>query len=1345
MGIRTFIISAAAYILYTIPSYASVPDGFIQINNNTGLSNSSVTAIFQDSDDVMWFGTWNGLNRYDGASIIQYHPQAGQTKSISHQVIRSIDEDSEGRLWIATDFGINRMDRADGTFDSYFLGYSSPYIYEERTFSCTISADGTVAASVKGGQIHIFDYSTEEFRLLEGCEGLAVTSVLFFDAYRRLWALTEGNTLVKMSVSDGKASDINAVHMPERSGRLFFDGHDRIWTQARDTIYYMDIYNPDPEMKDSGLHIRSTLNSVKYIDGDIYACSTDGCWKIDSGLCMHRLTEEEIPVWSVFKGSQNILWLGTDGKGVLKEKYRPEFISALDRQVGEKFPVRAIAIDRKGNTYVGTKGGGLSIFPLGGGIFQKFNVGPGKTYNSVLALETAGDRVYIGTDGKGLLYMDQADGVLRRLDLGKGAGEKVESVYAILSAGTDTLYLGTSGNGLFRAVMDGGKVEYVENFRHSCTDPESIGSNIIYDLADDGQYLWMATRGGGLNRFDKATGKTRIFMEGSGREGFLCSNDVISLLLDSQKRLWAGTSSGLCCVDTDGYKYFDESSGLPNADIHAILEASDSTIWASTDRGIARLDKNASSISSWTYVDGLSDNEYCDGAGFSGKDGKELFFGSVSGVDIIKPEMVGSESFKPKLSLKSVEVDNKRYFPQGNNIITDYRTGSVTLTFSLPDYISEEKNSISYFLKNGRAKGYETLEDSRWIDIGDSRQIVIGRLSPGKYTLWVKASGGHMDAGTSPMTFHMDVAWPKLLKPWLMALYSCIALGIMAVLYMLHRSRKAIYEALEKEKKENARKEEIVQAKFRFFTNIAHEFSNSITLIFGAVEQIFSSDAGNGRDRKQLVSIRSNADRMHRQISELMEFSKADAGHLPAVYEKVDIGELLKYTSENFMDMAEAKKILFKIHVQHGLPQWVTDRSMLEKIVFNLLSNAMKYTPEEGWIEIQAGTGAVGDLVISVRNSGPGIAPDKLTDIFDRYVILDNFETKLSHGHYTRTGIGLALCKDLTAVLGGKITADSRQDVFTDFTVTLPWKDESNITRPSSAAEKNVLPGYSFVKEEGSDAAGCMSTDRDAPDGQASDPGQDGNMDGNNDEGRTAGRSVILIVDDYQEIRDMISDILSCRFDSVQASDGEAALELLGKTSPALIICDMIMPGMGGMEFVKKVKSDTRTASIPVVMLSCDTDMENRVNAINTGADMFIVKPFHPRYLLAAVERMLDRGHMLEPSDSWPPACDSAFSRKVTDALSKNFSDENYNQDALAYDLAMSRVQLYRKMKSEMKTTPGEFIRNFRIRQAEIMLRETGKTVQEIMYDCGFHNKAYFYREFSRIHNCSPKDFRHRR
>ena len=1318
MRTLAFIIFYMAAVIGSV-SVAAVPDGYTQISNNAGLSNSSVTSIFQDSEDEMWFGTWNGLNRYDGNILIQYRPQSASDDAISHQVIRSIDEDKDGYLWIATDFGINRMDRDSGKFTCYFLGYGRSYIYEEGLFSCCVSDEGTVTAALKGGNASVYDKASDTFMPIEGCEDITVSEVLFFDKEGKLWVQTSGGDLAWMTLDGNRAGKIHEIQLPEYHGRPIFDGNDRVWVQDGEDVSCVGIYSADPVPEYPGLKIMSTLNTVRNIDGKLYAGTTTGCYAIGTDYSKTSVTGEKISVLSLFRGTQDILWLGTDGLGVLKEKYRPEFISALypSPAVSGRFPVRAILIDSHDNIYIGSKGGGLSVRGSGEQTFRNFNVGPGKTYNSVLALEEDGDRIFIGTDGDGLLFMDRTVGSPKRLDLsGFPEGSRVSSVYTIEKSGDDTLYLGTSGNGLFRIIMENGKAVSVTNYRHEDDRTSSIGSNIIYDIADDGRYLWLATRGGGLNRFDKRSGTAKI-LTGSGR-GTATSNDILSLLTDSAGRIWAGSSSGLIMVTrqedgTFGTRLFDETSGLPNTDIHAILEGCDGSIWASTDKGMARLDRDGTSISSWTYDDGLSDNEFCDGACFAADDGSKLYFGSVGGVDIISPELVKEVGFIPKLNLSMVEVDNTRYLPCGNVISTDYRSGSISLKFSLPDYVSGGKCSVAYFLKRGRDKDYGNIKESEWIDIGESRQIIVSQLRPGNYTLLVRAVGADREFGI-PQSWLIEVSWPMLLTPWLILLYCCIAAAVVCVLYWLHKSKKAISEELEQEKRDNAVKEEIVQAKFRFFTNIAHEFSNSITLIFGAVEQIFSLDDDSGKCRKQLIAIRSNADRMHRQIQELMEFSKADSGHLPVLYEKVDVNELLKYTFDNFMDVAESKKIKLAINAQEGLPQWVSDRSMLEKIVFNLISNAMKYTPAEGSIDISAMRGGDGSLVISVRNSGPGIPQDKLKVIFDRYVILDNFESKLSHGHYTRSGIGLALCKDLTELLGGTISVESKVDEYTMFSVSLPWKDDTDITRASQQ-----------------------------PSGPSEWTGH-----------HSGKRPVILVVDDSAGIRMLISDILSDSFDTLEAKDAENAMEIMKDVTPALVISDMIMPGMGGIEFVKKMKSSEKTKGIPVVMLSCDTDIENRVNAIDTGADMFIAKPFHPRYLKAVVDRMLQDSvpgtaarnsleSVIDRVDGIIPETGTgSFTDKVMEALSKNFSDENYNQDALAYDLAMSRVQLYRKVKHELGTTPGELIRRYRIRQAEIMLARTDKTVQEIMYDCGFHNKAYFYREFSRLHNCSPKDFR---
>lgn len=1324
MHIRFKLIFILSSIMLVSASRPSIPEGYTQISNNSGLSNSSVTTIFQDSSGEMWFGTWNGLNRYDGTGIRQYRPQGATAGSISHQVIRSIAEDTDGYLWIATDFGINRMDRQNETFSVYYIGYGRPYIHEEGLFSCCVSDKGEVAAALKGQSVQIYDKSSDRFQPLPGLDTIDVASVLFYDRSERLWIETDEGDLCRITVHDGAAVNTETIHLAADHGTPIFDGSDRIWVQTGDNITYIDIYSDSVGTGKIGTRLKSTLNTIREIDGKLYAGTTTGCFIIDGDGHATSITGKNIPVLSIYKGTQDIIWIGTDGLGVLKERYKSEFITTIrPSSASGRFPVRAIHADSTGFILIGSKGGGLTVLDSTGKVYRKFNVGSGRTYNSVLSIERAGDRIYIGTDGTGLQYMTSPSGPIYSLDLSGFPGNSmISSVYSIEKAGRDTLFLGTSGNGLFRIVTgDSGNIMSITNYRHLDQTEGTIGSNIIYDIVNDGRFLWLATRGSGINKFDKITGQAEIIRGDKG--GPAISNDILSLMIDSSGRLWAGTSSGLAMISepysmTPQTRVFNEFPEVSNTSIHSILEGTDKSVWVSTDNGIARLSAGADTVTSWTYEDGLSDNEYCDGAGFAADNGTQLFFGSIGGVDVITPVQADLENFMPELNLSLVEVDNSRYYPEGNIISTDYRSGSISFRFSLPDYVSGEKCSVAYFLKRGKEIRTDNIQASDWIDIGNSRMIIISQLRPGNYTLLVRPVDPGHNFG-EPKTWIIEVSWPKLLKPWLILLYSFIFLGIICILYWLHKSRKSISEELEREKRDNAVKEEIMKGKFRFFTNIAHEFSNSITLIFGAVEQILARGTLNDRDRRQLIAIRSNADRMHRQIEELMEFSKADSGHLSVIYEKVDISELFKYTSDNFIDVAESKKIKMDISVDSALPSWVTDRSMLEKIVFNLLSNAMKYTPADGWIKVHAERNKSGDLEIRVVNSGPGIPQDRLSDIFDRYVILDNFESKLSHGHYSRTGIGLALCEDLTLILRGKISVDSKINEYTVFTVTIPWKDDNEITVASMAeGQKEKIQEIPAKTAEQ--------------------------------------RAAILVVDDFEDIRTLISDILSEEFDVIQASSGETALRILEDASPALVICDMIMPGMGGIDFVKKMKSDEHTRSIPIIMLSCDTDIENRVNIINTGADVFIAKPFQPRYLKAVVEKIFKTtsaendtydplGKVLGNVDIHSPVQeDSSFVNKVMDALSRNYSDENYNQDALAYDMAMSRVQLYRKVKHALGSTPGELIRRYRIRQAEIMLLKTEKTVQEIMYDCGFHNKAYFYREFSRLHNCSPKDFRNR-
>lgn len=1295
------------------------------LSNNDGLSNSSVNTIFQDCNGIMWFGTWDGLNSFDGNRFRQYRPQSNNPNTLSHHVIRSIAEEDNEHLWITTDYGINRMNKKTEEFEHYFLDYDNPYIYQEESFSCAISKKGDIVATFKGSTPYIYNKKENYFipTVIKNSRNYKGAKKIFFDNEDYLWIYEIEGDLLKIKISEkNEAEMLYKVNLPENIDDIFYDRNNNLWFSINNQLGYIELSSQKPELKLTGLRIEGTLNDVFFSKGNIIIGTTDGCYSISFDHIITTI-EKDISILSVFVGSQDIIWAGTDGNGVLQHfnisKFIEKFTTSNSNDIG-KYPIRAIFKDTYNNLWIGSKGGGLTRINENKAN-NTYNVGAGRTHNSVLELSKGSECLWIGTDGPGIKYYDYKSNSLKSLNIDNSPyKECIYSVYSIIQTDSSTLYAGTSGEGLFKIKIDNNKnIISINQFKHSPKNKlsKSINCNIVYDIIMYDKKLWIATRGGGLNIYDLATDTFTSFRCNPQNKNSICSNDLTVLHKDTSNRIWVGSSSGISIASKDQsgkliFNTINENSGLSNSNIHAIEEDYNNNVWVSTSNGISKINPQTLQITNYYYEDGLQNNEFSDGAGFANSNGDEIYFGGINGYNIIYPHLITEKSYKPDLIIDNIYIDNNLYIPENNSIKTSYKTTSINITLSVTDYIDNNKCQIAYKI-NKKGNILDQKNNDQWIQIGNSRQIILNGLSPDKYIIYIKTSNANQ-IWNEPKAIELIISPPIWMTSWAISLYVIIFVVSCIIFYKIKKSKLIMRHALEMEKQEKINKEEIHQAKLRFFTNIAHEFSNSITLIYGAVEQIFANQNPDSKEKKQLLAIHQNAERMHKQIQELMEFRKADTGHLQIQLTEVDINELIKCTCDNFLDIAESKKIRIKLNLDNNMPTWITDRSMLEKIIFNLLSNAMKYTPNEGNITVNAKITDNEQLFFECKNSGPGIKPDDIPNIFNRFTILDNYENKMSQGLTTRNGIGLALCKDLVNLLGGNIIVKSEINEYTSFIVTLPPKAKEDIQATLIKREMPFKTEKLFEKQ----------------------------------------KPTILIADDQPDIINLIKEILDNDYETIGAANGLEAIEILKTMTPSLIICDIVMPKMSGTELISRIKNDEQTKYVPIIILSSKSSIENQIAMLETGASFFINKPFHPRYLKAAVDRLLYNKDLMksfsESSSAYKEKYnnnivskeDRRFIDNVIEVLSKNYNDENYNQDALAQDLMISRIQLYRKIKQIAQTTPGDFIRTYRLKQAENMLIHTDKTIQEIMIECGFHNKAYFYREFAKIHNCSPKDYR---
>jgi len=1329
----------------------------VNLTNNDGLSNSSINSIYQDSSGLLWFGTWDGLNVYNGRNFKTYKPDPGNAQSISNNIIRDIVEEQKNIQWIATDRGINRLDTRKNTFERFFTDKGNQTIFSEHSFYIARNSSNRIFASIYAQGVFFFNAASHQFEHLKAVQNFR-TKKIFFDLDDNLWVYTEDKVLFKIVFKKGKSKtpaieNVVQFQHVKNIESVFYHSNNEIWMQTTDEKFY-SYHISEGVVIESPIKTEKTgvLRAMLFMNGYQLWGAASGLYRYNLKTNVLETVLPNVSVLSLIAGTQQIVWVGTDTQGVWqlspsREKfhtYSAENIPAFGSSA-----VRTFFEDRNRALWVGTKGSGIYTFNRKtdnqeSGFNQHFTTANGLLNNSVFTVVEGQENEYwIGTDGRGINYYDTKKLKMCTLLVSDSLRRKVNlsSVYSILPTDNNVLWVGTSGYGMYKLEIDRSTNPYsIKNYKQYIfkNNHSSLSNNIVYSIIrDDASHLWIATRGGGLNRFNRQTEQFQNFRFSSNSSDFISSDDILCLYKDTRGILWAGTSMGLNKLirfenGKPVFTRYTEKEGMPNNTIHGILEDKEHNLWLSTNKGLAELvhDRKNTRIVSYFKKDGLQNNEFSDGAFYQSPYSHQFYFGGISGFNVFNPLEITHSNYIPSLIMDAFFVDNiETNFSDflamkssDQTLILSYKIKSFSFKFIPLDYLSGTKCEISYLLE-----GYQ----KDWIQLGTSNTIVFTNLPTGKYVLKVRCSNA--DKIWSEQYFSL----PIIMRPpwWASTIaYFCYFVLLIGLVIVIHRFIKnqlnarnnILLKELEKQKIE-----EIHQAKLRFFTNIAHEFSNSLTLIYGPCEQLLRTHATDGFTRKYINIIKSNSERMQTLIQQLIDFRKAETGHLQLKIERVYIPELVKFVIDNFMEVLEQKEIQLSLTFSPKTFHWQTDRDSIEKIVFNLVSNAVKYTPANHKINVVVET--IDDrLFIRVTNTGVGIKLAYQQSIFDRFEVLDRFEMQVSKGIETRNGIGLALCKNIVEVLQGTISVESDGETSTSFIVSLPElaldKTQNSINSaapiPKSIVETNEDELHDKIRIS-------------IPD--------------------TKKEGMVLIIDDEKEIRELLSDFLSDRYEVAEAANGQEAIELMRIRMPLIIVCDIIMPVMNGVEFVKTMKEQELTRHIPIILLSSKSSVESQIEGLEVGADAYLSKPFHPRHLEALIESLLHRNQaVLAYSESAYAALeqfegklvhkeDKDLMLRITQIIHDQMDNESLTLDFIASETALSKMQLYRKMKEIIGQTPTEYIRSIRLKQAEKLLKTTNKTVQEIMYTCGFNNKAYFYREFAKKYHLTPKEYRNQK
>ncbi len=1365
---RGFWIGLAVALLCPMAQAASALQEvhFEHIVTPRGPSAGTLTSIVRDRTGFLWLGTTNGLLRYDGYTFETYRHDPADDQSISGNHIWSIAEDVNGDLWIGTSArGLNRYVRAEDRFQRYAhdpddagsLGGDRevPWVYRDRSDRIWIALweDG----------LDRYDPSNARFlhypMTLEDSEGVPRSSVqrIWEDNTGNLWLGTKRG-LVRFGPEENSIELYRYDPSDPRSlggdyvSALFEDDRGRLWVGSQGG----GLSRHDPETDSFSVFRHDPADDSSISSDLVTAIAEDGQGYLwigteDQGLNRFDPNTGRFErfvaapgragslrsnrIASLHVDPRGILWIGMVAEGL--SRYHPgrrrfAHHRLQDPSVGDSVepPLRAIHERRDGKIWVGTAGGGLTLYDPETRQSRRYHdqsdTPRGSRIDSVsaLAADEAGN-LWIGAQGVGLCRL--AAGESRIQCVGSHL-EDLKRINTLLLDREGLLWIGTDGDAV--SVYD----THTERFVFQGSDSDSPFSDLrhVWDLHEDrGGDVWIAVWGEGVCRYQRSAKELTCFKHDPEDPSSISGNAVISIAEDVRGHYWFGTwGEGLNEADPKLRQFtrYSSAHGLPHDTVFGILAPPGGGIWISTGDGLARLDPAGGSWRVFDRDDGLQSQEFRTGVHHQGRSGR-LYFGGVNGLSVFSPSELRDNPHVPPVVLTSVQVFDRAlpkalFSPTGEGppeIHLAYDENFISFEFSALDFTDPQSNRYAYRLEG---------VDRDWVSSGNRRFASYTDLDPGRFVFRVKGSNNDGLWNESGVSLRLTIAPPPWKTWWAYTLYVLAGCGLLytARRYELHRIRLANEVKL---RRLEARKLlELDQLKSRFFANISHEFRTPLTLILGPLQKLLH-ESTQERAREQYRRMLRNGRSLLRLINELLDLSRLEAGRMTLHAKPHDLSAVIRALVASFESQAADRGI----RLETALPEQPLvvsfDGDKFEKILSNLLSNALRFTPPGGSVSVAAKAAPASpgdrdeDLVqVSVHDSGVGIAAHLAERIFDRFYQVEGAGPSDQQG----TGIGLALTKELVELHGGRISVISEPDQGSCFTVTLPIR--SGVTSPISepgATRGDDAPGRKFPEPPGAPAS--------ADTAQAGDRVQ----------------PVLLLVEDNPDMRAYIRETLGAGFRVLEAGDGEEGLERAFGTVPDLVVSDVVMPGMDGFDFCRRLKTDERSSHIPIILLTARADEQSRVEGLEYGADDYLTKPFSSRELLARVRNLIETRHRLrerfkrqitlEPGEITITTTDELFLRRALQIIQDNLSDSQFKVESFAAHFRLSRMQLHRKIKALTGQAVGEFIRHIRLQAAARLLKEQKHTVTEVAFEVGFNNLSYFARCFRRQFGVRPSQF----
>lgn len=1317
---------------------AAAPPLLTYLGIEQGLSNNAVTSIYQDHNGFMWFGTYDGLNRYDGYNFTIYRNEFNDSNSLVNNRIACIIEDHQHRLWIGTRGGISIYSHATGRFSRLnYLPYKST---KQKRILVAVNAiqpgaKATIFIGTNGEGLLVYN-ATGPARQAPLKNGTTVTTQyevasVAIDAAQHTWLFVRN---VGLCLYDDNSGMVKVVNDNIRNGiALQADRNGQLWLGT-----------------DEGLHRYS----------------------IASNAFTSVLTTHSKRVVNLIIDRQQTLWVASDGEGVftmpLSTGKITHLASAQNKELLTSTAVFSIFEDHEGRKWIGTLRGGVNILDPRKAGFASIThdpLNPNSLINDfTLSLcEDADHNIWIGTDGGGLSIWNRKQDRFTNIKHlgGNNQSPCSDFVTSIVSDFQHNIWVSTWGTGIYRYNKTTRSFEHYACF-NQLSGREDKNTWLLYEDAERSLWAGVCT-GSPLYRLNRSANRFEVFDSSL--------TNILSMTEDSKGNFWAGDytslikvdratkrhrvfnigypvrvfhedKAGNCWIGTEGgglllfdrktgaYTRYNKANGLSNNSILKILEDKNGNLWISTFYGISKFNPREKTFKNFSQSDGLLCNQFNYNAALALPSG-EFIFGGIKGMNIFYPDSLSYFSGMPKVLLTGLKIDNvpieraDRYVTKraGDHVTAlqiPYNKAVLAFDFVALEYSAPDKIDYAYYLEGW---------DKGWNYVGKSRTANYTRLHEGSYTFRVKTSNAEGAWNNQDYMLQITILPPWYRTWWAYLLYTAVIIGL-GYTYLRYKAQKTrLAFDIRLARLETEKEKELNEKKLAFFTNISHEFRTPLTLIINPVKELLNGadrTAGNG-----LEVVYRNARRLLSLVDQLLLFRKADSETDRLKITRLNFHNLCREVYLCFAQQARAKQINYTFSCANPQLEVYADREKIEIVLFNLLSNALKFTPENGMVGFTVREDEE-DITITITDTGCGIGEDAGQRLFEKFYQVKEKHTPGKAGF----GIGLYLSRHFIEGHKGNISFNSAAGQGTSFTVRL---------------KKGTLhfAGQYIFEEMTEDPAlleelmGTISSEIPPARPAEKEPVAISDI--------ITGKRSILIVDDNAEIRDYLRLLFCEKFLFHEADNGEDGLRIAREHYPDIIISDVFMKGMSGVELCNTLKQDPSLNHIPVILLTANPSQEIKLRGIECGADDYIVKPFEQELLLARVDNILQNRNVLQgyffdkitlkKTDARISTEYKDFLERCISIVENNLDKDSFNIKVLAAEIGMSHSNLYKKVKSISGHSVNAFIRFIRLRRAAVLLLSTGCNVNEAAFEVGLNDMKYFREQFARLFGMNPSEY----